>query len=173
MHIFKDRSGTEWTLDITVAAIKRVKALSKEAGEPIDLTRFDEPAAEGQPPLASRLTVEPLLLCDIIFWLVKPDADRRDVVADDFAAVMGGEALGHAFRAFWEEITDFFRQLNRSDLVKLAESQKAVLQTIVDERAAEIEAWQKDCQAEHQPPVDGSSSTGSPESSESTPTPSP
>ena len=75
MKSFTDNAGRTWTLSLTLGAAERVKALVD-----VDLL---EPCDAGDPPLLTRLGTEVALLCDVIFALIKPQADgqggpRRD-----------------------------------------------------------------------------------------------
>ncbi|MBU0717313.1 MAG: hypothetical protein KJ749_03615, partial [Planctomycetes bacterium] len=45
----------------------------------------------GDPPLLTRLGTDVILLCDVIFALVKPQADTSGVTDEQFGAALGGE----------------------------------------------------------------------------------
>ena len=67
MKTFTDSSGRTWTIAVTVDAIKRVEGLIKG----VNLANL----TSGDPPLLTRLETDVVLLCDVIFALVKPQAD--------------------------------------------------------------------------------------------------
>jgi hypothetical protein len=98
MHTFKDNQGREWTVEITVAAIKRVRGL---AG--VDLMEV----LEGSNGLIERLVRDPVLLCDVIYAACKPQADERQISDEAFGASMAGDAIEHATAALLEELVDF------------------------------------------------------------------
>jgi hypothetical protein len=98
VRIFKDREGTAWTIDITVTAIKRVRA-----GMDIDLLT----AAEGQ--MLIDLADDEVKMVDLIYWLCKPEAEKRGVSDEQFGEAMLGEAIERAYDAFMEDLADFFR----------------------------------------------------------------
>jgi hypothetical protein len=98
MRTFKDNQGREWTVEITVAAIKRVRGL---AG--VDLMEV----LEGSNGLIERLVRDPVLLCDVIYAACKPQADERQVSDEAFGASMAGDAIEHATAALLEELVDF------------------------------------------------------------------
>ncbi len=98
MHTFKDNQGREWTIEITVAAIKRVRGL---AG--VDLMEV----LEGSNGLIERLVRDPVLLCDVIYAACKPQADERQISDEAFGASMAGDAIEHATAALLEELVDF------------------------------------------------------------------
>ena len=66
MKSFTDNAGRKWRVAVTVDTIKRVKALRD-----VDLLE----AVEGK--LLDRLIGDPVLLCDILFIVCKPQADGR------------------------------------------------------------------------------------------------
>ncbi len=98
MRTFKDNQGREWTVEITVAAIKRVRGL---AG--VDVMEV----LEGSNGLIEKLVRDPVLLCDVIYAACKPQADERQVSDEAFGASMAGDAIEHATAALLEELVDF------------------------------------------------------------------
>ena len=98
MKTFFDSTGREWTVEITVAAIKRVRGL---AG--VDLMEV----LEGSNGLIERLVRDPVLLCDVIYAACKPQADERQITDEAFGASMAGDAIEHATAALLEELVDF------------------------------------------------------------------
>lgn len=98
MRTFKDNQGREWTVEITVAAIKRVRGL---AG--VDLMEV----LEGSNGLIEKLVRDPVLLCDVIYAACKPQAYEREVADEAFGASMAGDAIEHATAALLEELVDF------------------------------------------------------------------
>jgi len=98
MRTFKDNQGREWTVEITVAAIKRVRGL---AG--VDLMEV----LEGSNGLIEKLVRDPVLLCDVIYAACKPQADERQISDEAFGASMAGDAIEHATAALLEELVDF------------------------------------------------------------------
>jgi len=158
MKTFKDNAGRTWTVGVDVAAIKRVRSLLD-----VDLMG----AVEGK--LLERLVSDPVLLCDVIYCVCKPEADSRGVSDEDFGRAMAGDAIEHATTALLEELVDFFpqarRRLLRKALAKLRNLEARVLEVAEmkldgPELEAEMEAALREL---------GGSSGSSPESSGSTP----
>ena len=119
MKTFIDNAGRTWTVQINVDAIKRVRAL---AG--VNLLEVIAPAGS-QESLLQRLVGDPILLCDCVYALCKPEADVRKVTDEDFGRAMGGDAIDSATTALLEELVDFFPQAKRRVLSKaLAKLQK-------------------------------------------------
>ena len=109
MKTFTDTAGRTWTIALTIDAAKRVKGL-------LDVNLLELEA--GDPPLLTKLGTDVILLCDVIFALVKPQADQQGVTDEQFGAALGGEAILAAQTALYEELVHFFRGLGRNDLAK-------------------------------------------------------
>ncbi len=95
MRTFKDKTGREWTLDVNVSAVKRVRDLLKE-----DLLDVEN--------VVPRLLLDPILLVDVIYCLCKPEADERQVTDEQFGRSMAGETIARAKEALLEDLADFF-----------------------------------------------------------------
>jgi len=112
MRTFKDNAGRIWTVAVNVDAIKRVRSLLD-----VDLLGV----VNGE--LVERLAADPVLLCDVLYALVKPEADAQGIPDEDFGRAMAGDAVEHATTVLLEELVDFFplgkRRLLRKALEKL------------------------------------------------------
>ncbi len=157
MKTFTDTAGRTWTLSLTIDAAKRVKGL-------LDVNLLELEA--GDPPLLTKIGTDVILLCDVIFALVKPQADANGVTDEQFAAALGGETILAAQTALYEELVGFFRGLGRSDLAKAVEAQRRMIDLAV--RKIETRIDKLDLEAAIETTL-GESSTNSPESSASTP----
>lgn len=122
MHTFQDTQGRTWSVTINVDAIRRVRSL-------LDINLLD--AIEGK--LLERLVTDPVLLCDILFALVQPEAEAKTVSDEDFGRALGGDVLDHATTALLEELVDFFpsgkRTVFRKALEKLKKLEGIALET--------------------------------------------
>ena len=120
MHTVTDTQGRVWTLHVTVDTIKRVRAL----------TGTDLLAVAGG-DLLERLSTDPIILADVLFAVVKPEADTRQVSDADFGRALAGDVIAVATSALLEELVDFFpapkRALLAKALGKLTEFQSAML----------------------------------------------
>ncbi len=160
MKTFADNLNRKWEITLTIGSVKRVMGLLPG----VNLLELDK----GDPPLLTRLATDVTLLCDIIYALVKPQADKAGCSDEDFGAALGGDVILRAQEAFYEEIVLFFQALKRADLVKALEIQKAVVEKAVERTVDQIEKIDLDEALEE---AFGKISTTVPESSESTPTP--
>jgi len=158
MHTFVDAAGRTWTVAIHVDALKRVRALAQ-----VDLLE----AVEGK--LLERLTTDPVLLCDVLYALCKPEADAQKVTDEDFGRAMAGDAIDGATTALLEELVDFFPKGRRALLAKALAKMREV-ETLAQSLAAkrlDDPALLKKVRAALEGP--GDSSGTSPASSDATP----
>ena len=116
MRTFQDNAGRTWTVAINVGAIKRVKGLLE-----VNLLEI----VEGT--LIERFVSDPVLLCDVIYAVCKPEADEKDISDEDFGRAMAGDAIEHATKALLEELVGFLpNPRDRANLGKvLAKAQTA------------------------------------------------
>jgi hypothetical protein len=114
MKTFADTSARTWAITVNVAAVKRVRELLQ-----VNLLEIADQKAK----LLERLVDDPCLLCDILFCLVKPEADAKGISDEDFGRALAGDALGAATDALLSEIADFFpkgrREIMQRILAKL------------------------------------------------------
>ena len=157
MKTFKDNAGRTWTIAINVDAVKRVRDLLDE--DLLDIKQVLE-----------RLMVDPILLCDVIYCVCKPQADAEKISDVDFAKAMAGDSIAHAKTALVEELVNFSPDpRDRENLGKaiekfnaMADRAREVIKTRLDSPtlSREIEAALS---------AVGGSFGSSPESPESTP----
>ena len=107
MRTFNDNAGRTWTLAINVDAVRRVRSIVN-----VDLLE----AVEGK--LIEKLVGDPILLCDVIYVICKPEADQRSITDEDFGRSMAGDAIDHATTSLLEELVDFFPKSRRALLTK-------------------------------------------------------
>lgn len=131
MKIFKDSGGRDWTVAVNVDSLRRVRDLLA-----VDLTKLNE----GEPLLIIRLTTDPLLICDVLYAICKPDADKQTVTDVDFGRAMGGDALFLGQSALLEELIDFFQKFGRPEMAKVIRAQQAVVKAAVTAAESRIDA---------------------------------
>src|SRR5690606_35191593 len=88
-------------------AVKRVRSLLN-----VDLLAATDGA------LIERLVSDPILLCDVLYVLCKPQADEQGVTDEEYGRAMGGTAIDDGTTALLEELVDFFPQAKRRVLAK-------------------------------------------------------
>jgi len=89
-------AGRTWTVAINVDAIKRVRAL-------LDINLLE--MVEGQ--LIEKLIRDPVLLCDVVYAICKPEADAQGITDEQFGRAMAGDAIEHATKALLEDLVLF------------------------------------------------------------------
>ena len=122
MKTFTGNAGRTWAVAINVECIKRVKTL-------LSVNLLD--AIEGK--LIEDLVSDPVLLCDVIYAVCKPEADTNEVSDEEFGRAMAGDAIDNATTALLEELVDFFpsgkRQVLAKALAKLKTFQTKAVET--------------------------------------------
>lgn len=122
MRQFTDTEGRSWSISLTIDAAKRVRGLLG-----VNLLELEG----GDPPLLTRLGTDIILLCDVIYCIVKPQADAAGITDEQFGQALGGDAIQQAQGAFYDELIDFFRNLGRNDLAKAVTAQRRMIEVAV------------------------------------------
>lgn len=163
MQVFRDRMGREWVLELNVAQVSAVKAI---AG--VDLWKaFDEqlkPLAELMSDLGK--------VCEVLFALVRKQAEQRQITAEQFGEGLAGDSLQGAAEALAQELIDFFPdKARRENLRRVVAKQRQADQILQERIAKDIESVNPESLA--QAAWAGKSSSGdSPEVPASVPNPS-
>lgn len=163
MKTFKDNADRSWNLAINVAAIKRVRDL---AG--VDLMEV----LDGS--LIEKLIRDPILLCDVVYAVCKPEADDRGISDEEFGRAMAGDAIEHATTALLEDLVSFCPSpRDRKNLGRVLEATQRVMDKARDMVESKLESGDLERLAEEAlnnlPEVHGNSSGSAPASSASTP----
>ena len=139
MKSFTDNTGRTWTLAVTVGTIKRVRALCD-----VDLANIItiDSGATPKVDLLERLGSDPVLLEDVLFAAVKPEADAKGVTDEEVGRAMSGDAIEMATTALLDEVIDFFPETKRRVFRKILDAArrfeakgKVALQTLLDDPA--------------------------------------
>lgn len=168
MRTFTDNAGRSWTVAITIGSAKRVRDL---AG--VDLLDLQA----GDPPLLARLGFDIALVCDVVYAVVQPQAEEREVSDREFGEALGGGAALAAQMALCEDLADFFRGLGRTDQATALEAQGRTVRAAVARASQKIESLEAEAGAAFEArlaeidTIRGGSSGDSPGSSASTPAP--
>ncbi|MEM6503891.1 MAG: hypothetical protein AAF711_00340 [Planctomycetota bacterium] len=133
MKTFNDNTGRTWSLTINVDAIKRVRGLLD-----VDLMQ----AIDGK--LLERLVTDPVLLCDVVYALCKPEADAKGVTDEQFGQAMAGDAIDSATTALLEELVGFFPQAKRQVLRKALDKLKVLETKVFDAVTARLDSGEID-----------------------------
>jgi hypothetical protein len=158
---FTDAAGREWSVSISVTAIKRVRA---SLG--VDLYKLLDDGFAG----LSSLLGDPVSLVDVIYVLCRGQADAAGVSDEAFGEAMAGDALESATSAFCGALVDFFPNPRaRAAMERLLATGETLREKVLDRAEAELASLDADRLAD----ALSRSSGSSPESSDSIPAPSP
>jgi hypothetical protein len=120
---FTDNKARAWNVAIDAPAIKRVR---KE----LEVDLLDA-------GLLKRLSDDPVLLVDLLWVLVSPQAGTIGVTDEDFGRSLAGDAIDHATRAFLDALLEFLPGQKRR-LMEAAVEKLRKLEETVATRGAEI-----------------------------------
>lgn len=138
MRQFTDTEGKPWILTINVSAIRRVRDLLQ-----VDLLDFTDGA------VIQTLMNDPIKLCDVLYVVCKPEADRENISDEEFGRRMAGDAIGNATDALLEELVNFCPSpKNRANLHRVLEAARNLQDRAMDMVAAKIGSGALDALAE-------------------------
>ncbi len=132
MKTFRDARGREWTVEVNVAALKRVKDSTG-----LDLTRLVDPESD----VIGKLTDDVFLLFECLCALLKPQLDNQGISAEELGAGLDEDSTEKAATALFEAIIDFFREDKRMLLKRAFSKVKTAVETT--ERQAVERAMQQ------------------------------
>lgn len=167
MKTFVDNAGRTWTIAINVGAIKRVRGLLN-----INLLEI----LEGE--LIDKLIRDPVLLCDVVYAVCKPEADALNVTDEEFGRAMAGDAIEQATKALLDDLVLFSpsRQA-RANLQRVLDTTWRLMDKAQAVIAAKLDSGEMEKTVEHlltngqMPETQRDLSGSSPELSASNPSP--
>jgi hypothetical protein len=164
MRTFKDNAGRTWTVSVDVAAVKRARSLA--GVDMLDLTGT-----------MSRIEKDPVVVCDTLWAIVKPQADHAGIDEESFFSSLAGDCIEAAARALLAELVDFSpNHRERAALRVVLDRTWAATDKRLDLMEASLPRLVEQLEREigtAGPTNSGDSSSGSPASSESIPVLSP
>ena len=107
MKTFSDTAGRTWTITVNVDAIKRARSLCE-----VDLLEL----TDGK--LIEKLIRDPILLCDVVYAVCKPQLDEQSITDEEFGRAMAGDAIEHATTALLEEVVNFSPNLRDRQVIE-------------------------------------------------------
>lgn len=124
MATFKDSTGAEWRVALNAGVLGDLK---RDAG--FDLGK----AAAAGDRLGEILFGEPGTIADVVWVLVRDQAERAGLTAEKFAYLLDADTLDRAAVAVAEAVIDFFHRGRAAQM-------KAQLPTLLAKANREIEA---------------------------------
>ena len=136
LQSFRDQKGRLWDCAVTVDVIKRVKRLVRDesTGRALDLRYLD------QSDLLQRLLSDPVLICDVLYAVIKPQADAYDpqVSDEEFARGLYGDTLAAAQDALLEGLISFSPSPKRRKALRAMLKKVKQLDALAVEQSAEL-----------------------------------
>jgi hypothetical protein len=120
MNTFKDNSGREWKLSLTIGSAIKVKDNLQ-----VDLLQPEV----GDPPVLTKLGVDELLLAQVIAIMLEGQFELHNVDRDDIYETFDGPTLARAHEAFYKELIDFFQSRGRQDRATAVRKQMKMIQS--------------------------------------------
>lgn len=119
MHSFVDAAGRTWNVSLSCSAVRRIEQALK--------INIAESPQNGEVAITTRMFLNPVLFCDVLYCTLRPAADAQGLDSEAFGELLAGETLGKAFQAFIDEYVDFFQGQNREADAELARAPQTLL----------------------------------------------
>lgn len=130
MATFADSLGRKWEVRVTPAGMRRVKSLTG--------VNLGTMLANNMQALAD-LVADPIQLIDVVYCLVKPEADRLGITDEQFGEGLVGDGLDGACDAFLEALSDFFPSRQGRVMRKLFQQMRLMQATLAEEALKQID----------------------------------
>jgi hypothetical protein len=137
MRQFRDKTDQSWQIDLTIGAVMRVRD-----AEP-DLDLLDAAKQVDGKPLQVVLWIDLRRFWHLLWLLIEPQAEARQVSAQQFGELVSADCLVEAQLLFFSEWRDFFQSLRRPDAAMAVETQLKTQIAAVKMVEARIEAVDK------------------------------
>jgi hypothetical protein len=99
MGVFRDKTGVEWHVDVTVSSLRRVR----DGGLGVDLLDI----SDQEKGVATQLVDDPILLVGVLYEICRPEVASRGLTATQFGELFDGSAIDGAVDALLESLTGF------------------------------------------------------------------
>jgi len=159
MKTFKDNAGRLWQVEITTDTVKRVHGL---LGVHLAIETLSG-------DLMDRLVDDPVLLCDVLYAVCKPQADEAGVSDEDFGRAMAGDVIAQATDALLEELVGFFPQGRREVVAQALAKSRKLRGIAIDWATKRLAGDEIESELKRRLEAAGAGSGSSPDSSASTP----
>ena len=102
MGTFKDTTGREWTITLTIGALKRIRSV---AG--LDLMPLFGGQDKQESEAVRTLLLDPMRMADVVYAAIKPQLDEAQINDEAFGELLAGPVLAAAAEAFLDAATVF------------------------------------------------------------------
>jgi len=135
MKTFADSAGRNWTIEINVATLQRVKGVTG-----IDLTKLID--AQGE--TFTKVVEDVFVMFDVLTALVQPQLDAQGMTTEQFGESLDETSLEGAVHALIEAVIDFFqegkRMLLRRAFAKVKTAAQRRQSTTIDKAMQAVES---------------------------------
>lgn len=112
MRLIRDTNGREWTIDLNISTIRKLRARVKQS-----------PTLDGVDVLdyASVLvSLSDMLFCaDLLYETIRDEAESAGISAEDFGRSLKGRVLFDAVKEWTAEYLDFFPEPTAQDAARV------------------------------------------------------
>lgn len=129
MKAFKTTDGTEWKVTVNVGTIKRVQ----------DDTGLRLTDLFASPEKISEFFSDDVKFCEVLFSVVRPQAEADGKGVDDFLSSIDGTVIEGAVEALLEEVADFFHEPRKGLIKKTLAKYRAAHDRLVTEGVLAVE----------------------------------
>ena len=124
-EIFQDSEDRAWAIKLTFGDLKRVLTLTgvnlakpgKHVSKESDLTKLDEDSW----PTYLRLANDPILLMDVVYSILEPQAKEKKISSENFGQAITPTVFKDMFDKFWRVYHDFFLEAGDQMGAKMVE----------------------------------------------------
>jgi len=130
MPVFKDSKDREWIVTINLGTCRRTKSA----------TGFDFLASDENSNPLLKLASDYLLLADVLWTIVEPQATNLKVSVEDFIESLSGDCIENAVNAIAEAYVNFTPNPQRRELLlKLWTKIKSIEKTMLERAEKQVE----------------------------------
>jgi len=126
MQYFTDTQQRRWELNLTIGALKRIKA-------ELDISVEDD-------SFITKLYTDPIFMVAVIWNIISRQAEQQAVTEEDFAEAVGGDVLGKAQEALVNELQLFFTARGLAANAKAVGKMQAILSEAQKQAEAKIDS---------------------------------
>lgn len=145
MHIFTDKTGEKWNLDLNIGTAKR---LSADCGvNLLDALKVKENSSAASE--IERIAEDPELLVNVLYSLCQDQVKEKNLSDFDFGCRFDGAAIENASDALMEEIINFSPPMRKKALTKIYQMSRNLMGEMEGkvDKILESEDFQKEVKA--------------------------
>ena len=124
-EIFQDSEDRAWAINLTFGDFKRVLTLTevnlakpgKHVSKESDLAKLDEDSW----PTYLRLANDPILLMDVVYAILEPQAKEKNISSEDFGRAISAAVFKDMYDKFWRAYHNFFLEAGDQMGAKMVE----------------------------------------------------